>query len=210
MFVKSTMIPNYKCLLAQPNEPLAPVLKQLEDKDIEAMPVVDGELFVGMISKQIIYKSFYYSEKTKHDFLHETTVNDVMKEDSFSLKEDDVFEHTLPAFKDFPILAVVDDHFKFLGIVTRYDVIEVFESAFGVKRKGVRIAFTSEESKGRLSRLADLLKHVHANVISVTTFDETDKLARRIVIKIDESDQLDKLVQRLEKSGFRVLDVKEV
>ncbi|UFT97650.1 CBS domain-containing protein [Radiobacillus kanasensis] len=210
MFVKSTMLPSHKCLIAVPNDSLAPVLQQLEEKDIEAMPVVNGEQFVGMISKQIIYKSFYYSDISKHDFLHNTTVQNVMTGESLSLKEDDVFEHTLSAFKGFPILAVVDEHSKFLGIVTRFDVIEAFESAFGVKKRGVRIAFTSEESTGRLSRLADLLKQFHTNVISVATFDETDKLARRIVIKIDESNHLDKLVQKLEKSGFRVLDVKEM
>lgn len=210
MFVKSTMKPNYQCYSAKPEDSLASVLEQLEKQDIEAMPVVEGELFVGMISKQTIYQAFFASNKEKEVFLKNRTAGDIKTNDELYINKDEVFEKTLTTFKGFPILAVAEKNRKFLGIVTRYDVIEQFESAFGTKKKGVRIAFTSEESAGRLSRFADIIKHFHSNVISLTTFDETDKLARRIVLKIDKSDHVEKLAKRLEKSGFRVLDIKEV
>lgn len=210
MFVKSTMKPNYQCYSAKPEDSLESVLEQLEKRDIEAMPVVEGELFVGMISKQTIYQAFFASNKEKEVFLKNRTAGDIKTNDELYINKDEVFEKTLTTFKGFPILAVAEKNRKFLGIVTRYDVIEQFESAFGTKKKGVRIAFTSEESAGRLSRFADIIKHFHSNVISLTTFDETDKLARRIVLKIDKSDHVEKLAKRLEKSGFRVLDIKEV
>ncbi|WP_077621703.1 CBS domain-containing protein [Sediminibacillus massiliensis] len=210
MFVKSIMIPSYKCIVASTGDVLKQVVDSLESNDIEAMPVVDGSIFKGMISKQVIYKAFFLSEMKKQTFLENKTAGDVMTNSDLFIDEEAVFEKTLTAFKGFPILSVVNENSQFLGIVTRFDVLEQFESAFGVKKPGIRIAFTSEESAGRLSRLADIIKHYHGNVISVTTFDETDKLARRIVLKIEKNDNVDRLSNKLEKAGFRVLDIKEI
>ncbi|WP_407268724.1 CBS domain-containing protein [Radiobacillus sp. PE A8.2] len=210
MFVKSTMMPHYQCKTAAPNESLEIALAKLEEHDFQAMPVVEGELFRGMISKQIIYRSFYYSNMNKDEFLSSNTVSDVMTNDELYIGQDDVFEKTFTSFKDFPIVAVVGENRKFIGIVTRYDVLEQFESAFGTRKKGVRIAFTSIESTGRFARLADIIKQIQGNIISITTFDETDNLTRRIVLKIDHVDNKEKLANKLEKSGFRVLDITEM
>ncbi len=210
MFVKSILKPSHQCIIAKEKDTLKATINQLETRDIEAMPVVEDNIFKGMISKQDIYKAYFQSGQTRDEFLSATLVGDIASHGDLYIDEQAVFENTLTTFKGYPILAVVGPEKQFLGIVTRFDMIEQFESAFGMKKPGVRIAFTSEESTGRLSRLADIIKQNHANVISVTTFDETDKLARRIVLKVEKNDNIDKLSTKLEKSGFRVLDIKEV
>jgi CBS-domain-containing membrane protein len=108
-----------------------------------------------------------------------------------------------------PIIAVVDDHLNYLGVVTRSDVLEQFQSAFGLNRPGVRIAFTSVETEGRIARLAEIAKHYHEKIISLATFDESDKLVRRIVMKIEKNNNIEKFVKKLESAGFRVLDIFE-
>lgn len=55
--------------------------------------------------------------------------------------------------------------------------------------------------------MSDILHKYHTSVISLVTFDETDKLVRRIVLKIDNEQKLDRIIQDLEKSGFRVLHI---
>ncbi|WP_327063187.1 hypothetical protein [Jeotgalibacillus soli] len=76
-------------------------------------------------------------------------------------------------------------------------------------KKGVRIALTSVETEGIISQLADNIHQFHESVISLVTFDETDKLVRRIVLKIEKKDNVDRFLQKLNKSGFRILDIKE-
>jgi hypothetical protein len=88
--------------------------------------------------------------------------------------------------KDFPLLAVVGPNHNFLGITTRSDVLSSFQSAFGVNRPGVRIAFTSVETEGRIARLSEIAHQFHEHIISLVTFDETDRLVRRIVMKIEK------------------------
>ncbi|QAS50751.1 CBS domain-containing protein [Halobacillus litoralis] len=212
MFVKSIMKPAHRSYTAQGSTSLSEVLEVLEQKDIEAMPVVVSGIFKGMVSKEIIFRAFFNStEKMDKDvFLRSTTAGDIAAHEEYHIHDEEVFERTLPMFKGFSVLAVVDQKLQFQGLVTRYDVIEQFESAFGVKKKGVRIAFTSEESSGRIERLGDILKSYHENVISLATFDETDKLARRIVMKIEDNDNIEAFTKKLEKTGFRILSVKDI
>ncbi|WP_226034659.1 CBS domain-containing protein [Aquibacillus saliphilus] len=210
MFVRSIMKLDYRCHVAAPNDSLKVVLNEMVNRDIQAMPVVEDGFFKGMVSKQTIYKAFFHSNKTKDEFLANQKVEEIVSNHDLFIGEDEVFEKTLIAFKEFPILAVADDNKRFLGIITRFDVLEQIQSAFGTKKNGIRIAFTSEESAGRFSRLSDIIKQMHVNIISIATFDETDKLARRIVLKIDKSENVEKLAKKLENSGFRVLDIKEV
>ncbi|WP_243646749.1 CBS domain-containing protein [Melghiribacillus thermohalophilus] len=205
------MKPVHQCIKAQSTDSLNDVLRRLKDHDITGVPVLDGKKFSGMISEQMIYKAYFeHSGRGKDEFLQYTKAKDILDHKDLFIKDDEVFEKTLTSFKGFPILAVIDDQHYLKGIVTRSDVLEQFESAFGLHKKGVRIAFTSTESEGRIARMAELLKHYHENVISIATFDETDKLARRIVLKIDKKDNVDQFIKRLEKAGFRILSVKEM
>lgn len=212
MFVKGIMKPAHKSYTADVSTSLSKVLEVMDEKDIEAMPVLESGQFRGMISKENIFRAYFNAsqEMDRLTFLETMKAGDLALHKEYFIHDEEVFEHTLPMFKGFSVLAVVDDHGKFLGLVTRYDVIEQFESAFGVKKKGVRIAFTSEESVGRIERLGDIIKSYHENVISLATFDETDKLARRIVLKIEDSDNIDSFTKKLEKTGFRILSVKRV
>ncbi|MFP3361423.1 hypothetical protein R0K17_29375, partial [Planococcus sp. SIMBA_143] len=74
------------------------------------------------------------------------------------ITDKDVFENALIELKDSPILPVVGDNHVFLGLITRFDVLDQFRSAFGMDQKGVRIAFSSVETEGRIARLGDIIQ----------------------------------------------------
>jgi signal-transduction protein with cAMP-binding, CBS, and nucleotidyltransferase domain len=209
MFVKSVMIPKYKSFTIEHNKTVQEALQKLEEHQIDGLPVLDGESYVGMVTRYGIYENFFTAEQTKEQYLQNTRVDEIVTHKDHYLRGDEIFENTLLDLKDFPLLAVLDDNQKFLGVVTRYDVLAQFQSAFGMNKPGVRIAFTSSETEGRLARLADIAQHFHEQIISLVTFDETDRLIRRIVMKIEKKDNIDKFIKKLEDSGFRVLDVKE-
>lgn len=208
MFVKSVMIPKEKCLTVNVDTPVLEALQELEVKDIDALPIIENGKYLGMFNKYLLFKAYYYSDMDKESFLKQSKVSDVItKEDTF-VQLEDVFEKAMVKLHDFPILAVVEDG-KFLGLVTRYDTIAQFKSAFGMNSKGTRITFTSVESEGRILKMTDILHKYHTSVISLVTFDETDKLFRRIVLKIEDEGKLDRILVDLEKSGFRVLHIEK-
>lgn len=209
MFVKNIMIPKHNVITVQSNDTLSEALNKLEENRIDGLPILNGNKYAGIVTRYNLYENFFNSNQSKEEYLQNTTCSEIATYQDKYLKGQEVFEKTLLDLKDFPILAVVDDKNEFMGIVTRFDVLEQFQSAFGVNRAGVRIAFTSIETEGRIARLADIAHHFHEHIISLVTFDETDKLIRRIVMKIEKKDNLDKFVKKLEDSGFRILDIHE-
>ncbi|WML45142.1 CBS domain-containing protein [Neobacillus sp. PS3-40] len=209
MFVKSIMIPKHNCFTAQHDETLKSALEKLEAQHVDGLPVLDGDMYVGILTRFGIYENFFRSNKLKDDFLNSTFVKDIATFQEKFLVGEEVFEKTLLDLKDFPLMAVVDQTRKFLGVVTRADVLEQFQSAFGMNRPGVRIAFTSIETEGRIARLSEIAHHFQAPIVSLVTFDETDKLVRRIVMKVEKKDNIDRFTKKLEEDGFRILSIKE-
>jgi CBS domain-containing protein len=204
------MLPKHYCVTIQQNETIKTALSKLEEHAIDGIPVLDGDQYIGVVTRFGIYEKFFNSNQSKDTYLETTPVTEIVKYEDKYLEGNEIFEKTLVDLKDFPLLAVVGTNKKFLGIVTRFDVMEQFQSAFGMNRPGVRIAFTSVETEGRIARLAEIAHHFHEHIISLVTFDETDKLVRRIVMKIEKKDNIDKFTRKLEESGFRILNIDEI
>ncbi|WP_316569765.1 CBS domain-containing protein [Neobacillus sp. YIM B06451] len=209
MFVKSIMIPRFKCQTIQAGNRVKDALQLLEEQQIDGLPVLDGDQYAGIITRYRIYEQFFLSGEQKDKFLEETRISEIATHQDEFLEGGEIFEHTLMKLRNFPLLAIVDKEMKFLGAVTRYDVLEQFQSAFGMNQPGVRIAFTSVETEGRIARLAEIAHQFHEHIISLVTFDETDKLVRRIVMKVEKKDNIDKFIKKLEEHGFRILNIHE-
>jgi CBS-domain-containing membrane protein len=209
MFVKSIMIPKYKCITVNFDDPLNIALEKMESHHIDGLPVLKGEDYVGIITRFNIYQGYFTANDTKENYLQKTLAGEKVSFQEKFLTGNELFESTLLELKDFPLISVLDEKRKFKGIVTRADVLEQFQSAFGMNRPGVRIAFTSAESEGRIARLAEIAHYFHERIISFVTFDENDQLVRRIVMKVEKKENLEKFIKKLEDSGFRILSIDE-
>ena len=209
MFVKSIMIPKHQCYVVQAEDSLETVLKMLENKKVDGAPVLNGQLYAGVVTKNSIYENYFKFPGSRDDYLQQIKAKDIATHQEELLDEDELFEKTLFQRKDFPLLAVVDSQRTFMGIVTRYDFLELFQSAFGMKRTGVRIACTSVESEGRIAKLTEIAHQYHIHIISLVTFDEDDQLVRRIVLKVEASANVEKFTKKLKETGFRLLHILE-
>ncbi|MGI2327083.1 CBS domain-containing protein [Planococcus sp. YIM B11945] len=208
MFVKSAMVKKEKCYIVKMDDSVQVGLDLLEKHTLDALPVADGTEYKGIFTWYHAYRAFFHSGKSKEEFVSSTKISDVVVNQDVFLGINDVYEKALVELSDFPIIAVVEDG-EFLGIVTRFDVVNQLQSAFGIHKPGYRITFTSVESEGRIGRLGEIIEKYKESVVSLVTFDETDKIVRRIVLKIQKKDNIERFVKELEKSGFRVLDVSE-
>ncbi|WP_335869750.1 CBS domain-containing protein [Bacillus sp. 2205SS5-2] len=209
MYVKSVMIPKNKCFNINKGESVQSALAVLETNSLDGIPVLDGEYYLGILTRYNVYQNYFDSGQAKEDYLLQTKVEDIATLQEKFIEHDEIFERTLVELKELPIIAVVDEERHFLGLVTRFDVMNQFQSAFGMQQNGVRITFTSVETEGRIARLSEIIKQFHESVISLVTFDDSDKLLRRIVLKIEKKDNIEKFTQKLERSGFRILHINE-
>lgn len=65
------------------------------------------------------------------------------------------------------------------------------------------------DAEGRIKRLSNIIAKYKLNTISFVTFDETDKMYRRMIIKVEKTDNIKKFIKYLSRNGFKVLDVTE-
>lgn len=208
MFVKSVMVEKEKCYTVKMEDSVQVGFDLLDNHTIDALPVVEGTEFKGIFTWYHAYRAFFYSGKTKAEFISSTKVRDVLVNQDVYLSINDVYEKALVKLADFPIIAVVEDN-QFLGIVTRFDIVNQLQSAFGMNEPGYRITVTSVESEGRIGRLGEIIEKHKESVISLVTFDESNKMVRRIVLKVEKKGKIERFIKELEKSGFRVLDIAE-
>jgi len=209
MFTKSVMIPKHKMFYVEDGVSVRETLQKLKEHKIDGMPVLSGDRYAGLITKHAIYEAAFDSDLSKEEFLDNVKVGSIVIKKDNTTVETDVFEDTLLKVKDVPLVPVVDEKGNCLGIVTRFDVLSQFQSVFGMNKKGVRIVLSSVETEGRILRLSEVTKQFHQNIISLTTFDDSDKLVRRIVMKVEYDNDTDRYIKRLEKNGFKVLSVKK-
>ncbi|OYD59777.1 hypothetical protein CGZ90_00555 [Fictibacillus aquaticus] len=203
------MIPLRKTLHVQENRTAKEVLSLLEKHDIDGVPVLKEGKYAGIVTRYKLFEAQFLSGMATDDFLNYVKAGDIAHWKDDSINEDAVFEKTLLLVKDRPLIAVTGKTGDLLGIITRSDILSQFQSAFGMNVKGVRISFTSVETEGRIARLSEITRQFHENIISLATFDETDKLVRRIVMKVEKKQNMDKFLKKLEQSGFRILSIHE-
>ncbi|WP_165996367.1 CBS domain-containing protein [Bacillus sp. Cs-700] len=211
MYVRSAMKPIRETVYVNDDTKLDETLRLLKDREIDGVPVVNGTKYAGIVTFNRIYKAFFKSDMTdKERFLSETTAGEIAYQKDVTVDQEEVFENTLLLAKNAPLIAVVDQNEHFIGIITRSDILDQFQSAFGMRKPGIRIAFASSETEGRIARLAKIAKSFHENIISLSTFDESNQNVRRIVMKIEKKENIDQFIAKLEQNGFKVLDIKEV
>ena len=84
----------------------------------------------------------------------------------------------------------------------------MLEDAFGLKTGGINITISSTEAKGMIEKLTKTLRG--ENIEGMFTLDNGSVLARRVVITLESGKtdaEIDKLTEKLEKDGFRILQV---
>ncbi|MCA0985820.1 CBS domain-containing protein [Guptibacillus algicola] len=211
MFVRSAMKTIRETVYVKYDTSLEETLEILKNNQIDGVPVIQEGKYRGIVTFNRIYKTFFKSEiADKAQFLRETKAGDIAYQKDVTVDKEAVFETTLLLVNDAPLVAVVDEKEECIGIITRADILDQFQSAFGMRKSGVRIAFASSETEGRIARLAKIAKSFHENIISLSTFDETNQNVRRIVMKIEKKENIDQFIAKLEQNGFKVLDIKEM
>src|SRR5699024_9156604 len=90
-------------------------LERLDQAKVDGFPVLDGNNYIGVITRFCIYESYFYTNMPKELFLKTKKAKDVAIRHETVLQENEVFERTLIRFQYLPLLAVMDENKNFLG-----------------------------------------------------------------------------------------------
>lgn len=209
MHAKHAMVPKADVTTVPSQFSLAKTLAIMEGVGHHTIPVVDYGRFAGVVNKMSILEHAYVHKDID---MEKATVADVMLHNIPTIEEDDLIEHAALMLRGQRIffLPVVRDHTEdqFVGIIPNREILNIFMDAFGYGDSGHRVSVVVHDMKGQLAKLAHVISATDCNIISLTTLNPHIAMNLvRVVIKF--TGNADRLVERLESNGFRILDLQK-
>lgn len=176
----------------------------LKGSGFRCVPVLDeeGKKYLGNIYKVHIL------EYEKGQSLQDSVMVLVENEDEYILEEASFFK-VFFTIKKYPYIAVVDSERTFKGILTHGKVLDILEDSWGVSKGGYAITLGTNEYKGAISKIADVVNKT-TTIQSLITLDNNYLYLRRIVVTIPQEvgqEGLDKVTTGLVNKGFRVVHI---
>jgi len=188
-----------KLTLIKPGSDLKSALRMIEEGNFLSLPVVDGNKFIGVISKVKLLKTLI-DEK---DSL--VNVDDLITTDipSLTLYDDAEDAALLLAETNIPFVVINNTEGEFLGIITHKTIFKHYTHLYGID-KGHKIVVTSYDIKGRLAILTDVIAKAGANIISLLIDDpNVPTKVVKIILRI-ETDRIQQVKQAIENAGFSI------
>ena len=181
-------------------------LGKIRQSGFRSVPVVDSnDMYKGMIYKIHLVEHLYEQNGDEN-----ATLDTILKHQEDYIEESSSFLDALLKIKALPFIAVTD-HGKLVGILTHNQIEGVFQDAFGVKTGGLNLTISSTEARGMIEKLSRTLRG--ENIEGMLTLDNGSVLVRRVVLTLEgekTEDEIDALRTKLEKSGFRILQMERL
>lgn len=207
MMVKNIMIPIEKLTTVALEDTVKDTIALIDAHNLLSLPVVQGNKFVGIISKKYIFEEYFKSNEDKEEFL-ERKVAEFMKTKIDAVSERDLVEvpGTILAEHNLQFVPVVNEKGNFNGIVTHKAIFKTFNKILGVGH--TRIEVITRDVKGRLAALTEIITKQDVNILSIAEIDIEVMNLREIIMRV-ESKNIKALIEALNGGGFTVKRVDE-
>lgn len=204
MKIRAIMTPVKKLTILKPTDTAKVAMELIENNGFLSLPVADGDTFVGFLSKQFIYDT-YFAEKANdmEEFLNRPVSkfihNQVEPVSTELLIEEaaDIF------FKNKVRFLPVVENGVFSGIVTQNALFGILTKVYGLEHS--KISIITDDFKGILTRIADIIAKNGGNIRNVALLDTEVMGIQEISIRL-EGEDIDKIVEKLTEKGFKVRD----
>lgn len=202
MMVKNIMIPLEKLTVVTLENTVKETIDLIDAHNLLSLPVVEGNKFVGIISKKYIFEEYFKCNEDKEIFL-EHRISDFMKTKIEAVNERDLIEipGKLLAEHNLQFVPVVNEKGNFKGIVTHKAIFKTFNKILGVGH--TRIEVITRDVKGRLATLAEIITKQGANILSIAEIDIEVMNLREIIMRVDTKN-IKTLIAALNAGGFTV------
>lgn len=209
MRVKVIMMPlkNVQCISM--DQTIGEAMQLIDEHKLLSMPVVDGKKFIGVLSKQHTYESFFKDyDCTKEEFLSHP-VSEMMKSKVDTVTKETRIEDAAAQFISSKVrfIPVTDEKGNLEGIITQQAIFKEYQKLFGTKYNSITIL--CNDYKGILSKMAEVIAKAGGNIKNLVQVDTEIMGLQEIHISI-EAEDFKEVVAALEKNKFDIRDVKYI
>ena len=203
MKIKAILIPKAKLHTISLNATVKEALDIIDRNNMLSLPVMDGECFVGALSKQFIYENYFkLTDCTRDEFL-DKKVTEFMSYKLPVAKESDPIDKAAEMFiqSKFRFIQVVNGHEDFVGIVTQQAVFKEYQKLFGSGYNSMTICFY--DYQGSLARIAKIINKAGADIKNSVIMNTDTMGLHELFVRV-ECEDFEKLKLTLESEGYDV------
>lgn len=207
MRVGSVMMPfpALKCISI--DDSLERAIEIIDENQLLSLPVVDGQEFIGVLSKQYVYEDFFRNQDCGREEFMRKKVREFMKSTIETISVDIRLEEAAARFirSKARFIPVTNEFNQLLGIVTQQAVFRQYQKMFGQGRNSLVVY--NFDDRGTMARLAEAVAKAGGNISNLIVMP-TDVMDLVEVFMRIEANDFEKVVKALKKQGFDVRDVK--
>lgn len=207
MIITNLITPKKELYTVSSKDLISKALDMINEKLLLSIPVVDGDKFVGYISKELIYDFGFDKGIDAKSLISDFKVADVLKNDLPTASPRDDAEKVVAHLehKHIPFVPVIGEHNSFKGIVTHHAIFHQFNEIFGLN-KGSKLSVVAFDIPGQISKISRIISENNGDIISFVIVDPKTSLdVKEIMVRLS-SDNFDKIVDEIQKAGFQVQD----
>lgn len=203
MLIRPIILSANKLITLSPKDTAQKAIQLIQDNGFLSLPVVEGNKFVGFLSKQFIYDEFFKSGETDYNKFFQKTVAEFITTPLEAVKDSTPVEKAAEIFFKSKIrfLPVVDNNNDFVGILTQKALFDIIIKVFGLH--DAKIVILSSDFSGVIAKISDIIYKSGANITNIVQMDTGVMEVKEILIRV-ECDNLEKLVEKLKNNGIKV------
>lgn len=203
MRVRSIVTPANQLITLSPKDTAKQAFKLFEDNGILSLPVVDGKVFVGLLSKQFVYDCFFKEDGNDLETYLQKPVIHFIRESVETITEDWFIEEAANLFvqNKMRFIPVIGDQNDFIGIVTQKSLFKLLTRIYGLEDS--KIVIVSDDFKGTLAKITETIYKNGGNITNIAHIDAEVMGLKEISIRI-KADAVEKIVEKLEEKGYKV------
>lgn len=209
MFVQERMKRNV--VTVSPETTIKEAVRTLKENEYEALPVVENDKLVGVLSVWGIFAAMSDAMLDDREFSENTTVREVMNSDPITITPEAIIEEAVYLMEKHDVwaLPVVGEDGMLLGIITEWDIYDLFVELLGLEQRGSRITIEIPDKPGQVAAICDIIANERINIISVANFKALNPLKKQLVVRVASQDVV-RVVEKIKEAGYRVMHVSQV
>lgn len=209
MRVRAIMLPYERLSCIEVTDTIRKAIEIINEQELLSLPVVDGQNFVGVLSKQFVFESYFECDNcSKEEFL-DKKVQEFMKTKIDTIAMDMRIEEAAAKFITSKVrfIPITDEQNHLMGIITQQAVFKQYQKMFGHKHNSLVVY--SYDSRGTLAKMCEVIAKAGGDIRNMLVMHTDVMNLVEIFLRIDAED-FDKVVKSLIKHKFDVRDVEYV
>ncbi|MDK2807586.1 MAG: acetoin utilization protein AcuB [Clostridiales bacterium] len=203
MRVKVIMMPlkDVKCIAI--DDTIGKAMDMIDQYGLLSLPVVEGKQFIGVLSKQHTYESYFKDYTCSKEEYLALPVKELMKSKIQTVEKEMRIEEAAALFISSKVrfIPVTDEKGNLEGIITQQAVFKYYQKLFGSNYNTLTIL--CHDYKGAFAKICELIAKAGGNIKNIVNVDTEVMGIQEFFLRV-ETDDFDRVIKELQKNKYDV------